>query len=232
LCIAMSVDELKALGNAAFSTGKHDEAVKHFTAAIELAPENHVLYSNRSAALASQSKYEEAFEDASKTVELKPDWGKGYSRLGASLIGQGKFAEAAEAYERGLKVDPANPQLQSGLKDAQEAAARPPPAPGSEQSLFRRPEVLSRLATDPRTRALLGQPDFMQMLHNIDADPQAMARYLSDDRFQLALQVGLGMSFGAPGAFSGEGEEGAAEQDKEASSAEASFAEAPAAKGP
>ena len=43
---------LKAEGNAAFSAGRYAEAVTHFSAAIELDPTNHVLYSNRSAAQA------------------------------------------------------------------------------------------------------------------------------------------------------------------------------------
>jgi stress-induced-phosphoprotein 1 len=39
----------QAQGNAAFSAGNFEEAVRHFTAAAELDPSNHVLYSNRSA---------------------------------------------------------------------------------------------------------------------------------------------------------------------------------------
>jgi stress-induced-phosphoprotein 1 len=44
---------MQAQGNAAFSNGDYTAAIKHFTAAIELDPSNHVLYSNRSAAEAS-----------------------------------------------------------------------------------------------------------------------------------------------------------------------------------
>ena len=40
---------VQAQGNAAFSSGKFEEAIEYFTQAIELDPENHVLYSNRSA---------------------------------------------------------------------------------------------------------------------------------------------------------------------------------------
>ena len=65
---------LQAKGNAAFSAGNFPEAVEHFTAAIAVDGSNHVLYSNRSAARASQGEYAAALEDARKTVELKADW--------------------------------------------------------------------------------------------------------------------------------------------------------------
>ena len=39
-------------------------------------PDNHVLYSNRSAAYAKDAKYDQALADARRTVELKSDWAK------------------------------------------------------------------------------------------------------------------------------------------------------------
>lgn len=69
-------DEAKAKGNAAFSAGRFEEAAAHFTDAIALAPDNHVLYSNRSAAYASLHRYPEALADAERTVALRPDWAR------------------------------------------------------------------------------------------------------------------------------------------------------------
>ncbi|RMZ57494.1 hypothetical protein APUTEX25_003737, partial [Auxenochlorella protothecoides] len=147
-----------AQGNAAFSAGKFVEAADLFSQAIAVDPGNHVLYSNKSAALASLSKYDEALEAAEKVVALKPDWPKGYSRLGAAHFGLRAFQAASDAYSK---------------------------------------EVLGRLATNPTTRAFLGQPDFMQMLQEINRNPQAMSNYLTDNRLQQALQVGLGLNFGS-----------------------------------
>ena len=75
-------DERKAKGNAAFLAGCFEEAA--LTVAIALAPNNHILYSNRSAARASLHRYADALADAQKTIELRPDWAEGYSRLGTA----------------------------------------------------------------------------------------------------------------------------------------------------
>ena len=42
-----TADEFKTLGNQAFSAKNYEEAIGHFSKAIELAPTNHVLFSNR-----------------------------------------------------------------------------------------------------------------------------------------------------------------------------------------
>ena len=92
---------LQDAGNAAFVSGEFSNAVKHFTAAIAVAPTNHVLYSNRSAAYASLAQFPQALADAQSTVELKGDWPKGYSRLGAAHYGLREYDEAVEAYTKG-----------------------------------------------------------------------------------------------------------------------------------
>ncbi len=58
------------------SAGDFKAAVEHYTNAIQHDPQNHVLYSNRSAAYASLEDYDQALADGEKTVELKPDWSK------------------------------------------------------------------------------------------------------------------------------------------------------------
>ncbi|PNW85510.1 hypothetical protein CHLRE_03g189950v5 [Chlamydomonas reinhardtii] len=209
----MSSDELKAKGNAAFSAGNFEEAAKFFTEAIGVDPGNHVLYSNRSASYASLKRYTDALDDAKKCVSLKPDWAKGYSRLGAAYHGLGEYPEAIQAYEDGLKHDANSEQLKSALEEARAAAA----APRRPGSIFSSPELLMKLAMDPRGKALLGQPDFMAMLGDIQNDPSRINMYLKDPRMQLVLELALGAKFGAPGG--GEDEEPAsATAHKEAES--------------
>lgn len=203
----MSSDELKAKGNAAFSEQRFQDAIDFFSQAIAIDPRNHVLYSNKSAAEASLGDYDSALESAKKCVEIKPDWGKGYSRLGAAYHGLQQYDEAVSAYQEGLKLDPNSEVLKSGLQEAEDAKASQaaPKSPGV--GMFSNPEVLTRLAMDPRTRPLLGQPAFMAMLRDCQSSPSNMTKYIQNPQFQLLLEVALGLKVGT----AGEGEEDGSE---------------------
>lgn len=192
-------DEAKAKGNAAFSAGKFEDAVKYFGDAIALAPENHVLYSNRSAAYASLHKYQDALVDAKKTVELKPDWAKGFSRLGAAYVGLNDYEDAISAYKQGLQIDPANEALKSGLADAQAANSRPRPSPFG--SMFSSPDVWAKIQADPRTRAFLQQPDFVAMIKDAQRNPNNVSRYISDPRMMQVIGILLGVNIQTPDSF-------------------------------
>ncbi|MCD7469914.1 Hsp70-Hsp90 organizing protein 2 [Datura stramonium] len=189
-------DEAKAKGNAAFAAGNFTDAITHFTEAINLAPTNHVLYSNRSAAYASLGKYSDALSDAQKTVDLKPDWAKGYSRLGAAHSGLHHYDDAVSAYRKGLEIDPNNEGLKSGLADAQSAQARSrgPASPASPfGDAFSGPEMWAKLTADASTRAYLQQPDFVNMMKDIQKNPSNLNLYLKDQRVMQALGVLLGV---------------------------------------
>ncbi|KAJ1882303.1 Hsp90 cochaperone, partial [Kickxella alabastrina] len=200
-----SANELKAQGNAAFAAGKHDEAIKLFTQAIELDPQNHVLYSNRSASLASLKKYEDALADAEKTVEIKPDWPKGYSRKGAALFGLQRMGEARETYEAGLKYDPENALLKKSLNDtkaAQEAATEQFGDIASQFSNVFKGNVLAKIAANPKTAPFLADPAYVNKINAIQANPDKLSEYYDDQRITMTMfaLMGLGdVSFGGPG---------------------------------
>ncbi|XP_014468444.1 PREDICTED: stress-induced-phosphoprotein 1 [Dinoponera quadriceps] len=182
------VTSLKVRGNAALQEGKFDEAVKCYTEAIALDSNNHVLYSNRSAAYAKAEKYKQALEDAEKTVGLKPDWGKGYSRKGSALAYLGRYDESIAAYEKGLQLEPNNAQLGNGLSEvrAQRTAAASNP--------FNSPDVLVKLSNDPRTKGYLADPDYIKLLQELRSNPQSLGTKLQDTRVLTTLSVLLGMS--------------------------------------
>jgi stress-induced-phosphoprotein 1 len=80
-----------------------------------------------------------------------------------------------------LEHDPSNEQLQSSLKEAKAATTRPPPS----ASPFAKPDFLAKLAMDPRGRAMMGQPDFMTMLRDVQTNSANMSKYIQDPRFMV-----------------------------------------------
>jgi tetratricopeptide (TPR) repeat protein len=124
----LSVEDIKAMGNKCFESGEYRKSIRLYTRALERDPQNHALYSNRSACYLQAAKQMGidtrlmALRDADKVVELRPDWFKGYSRRGDALFKLDRFSEAAVAYERGLALDPANTNLMHSLGEARNAA--------------------------------------------------------------------------------------------------------------
>lgn len=182
-----------------------------FSQAIELDPENHVLYSNRSGAYASLRDYDKALADADKTTELKPDWAKGWGRKGTALHGQGDLVGAKDAFDEALKLEPTNAQAKAGLaavEKAIEAEAEGDGAgAGGLPNLFNDPQLISKLAANPKTSSYLADPQFMAKLRTLAKNPQAMGQdMLSDPRLLQVMSVLLGvdMSFGGPGDVPGE----------------------------
>ena len=72
----LTVEDLKNKGNAALQNNNNEEAIKYYSEAIQLDSNNHILFSNRSAAYAKAGKYREALIDGEKTISLKKDWAK------------------------------------------------------------------------------------------------------------------------------------------------------------
>ncbi|KAL6049270.1 Hsp70-Hsp90 organizing protein 3-like [Balamuthia mandrillaris] len=195
--------EEKNNGNAAMSAGDFQKAVECYTRAIELDPNNYVLYSNRSAAYASLEKYAEALTDADQTISLKPDWGKGYSRKGTALCYLNKFSEAREAYQEGLAKEPGNELLLKGLDEVE--ARQRERAERSIGGMFAQlfgPDMWAKLKLNPSTNKYLDDPAFVSLLNSFQRDPSTIQRHLQDPR--VANVLGVLMGIGTPGADQGE----------------------------
>jgi len=65
-----------------------------YTDALQLDPGNHILYSNRSAALLKQGQFTAALQDATQARDLCPQWPKAYFRQGVALQCLGRYGEA------------------------------------------------------------------------------------------------------------------------------------------
>lgn len=167
-----------------------------YSEALAIDPENHVLYSNRSAAYAKAGKYLEALQDAEKTVSLKPDWGKGHSRKGAALAYLGRDAEAQTAYEEGLKYEPNNEQLKEGLQEVR-AKLSSQQHGAKLMNPFSGPDVMNKLQNNPKTREMFDDPSYRQLIQELQSNPSAMATKLGDPRVLTTLSVLLGLDLEA-----------------------------------
>ncbi|KAH8695935.1 putative heat shock protein [Talaromyces proteolyticus] len=205
-------DALKAEGNKAFSAKDYATAINKFTEAIAIEPHNHVLYSNRSAVHAALDDYQKALDDANKATEIKPDWAKGWSRKGAAARGLGDLLAAHDAYEEALKLEPSNDQFKSSfnaVKRAIDAEAKADGFQGDPTAglggIFNDPQLIQKLASNPKTSSLLADHDFMSKLQRLKENPNSIGEELRDPRFLQVMSVllGIDMQFGAPGAAGG-----------------------------
>ncbi|KAJ5121076.1 uncharacterized protein N7515_009037 [Penicillium bovifimosum] len=202
-------DALKAEGNKAFSAKDYPTAIEKFTEALAIEPQNHILFSNRSAVYAAQQEYQKALEDAEKAIEIQPNWSKGHVRKGAAYRGLGDLLAAHDAYDEALKLEPGNAQAKSGMEATQRAINAEATADGVTGDptgglggMFNDPALFQKLASNPKTASLLGDADFMAKLQRIQQNPNSVGEEIRDPRFLQVMSVllGIDMNFGGEGA--------------------------------
>jgi tetratricopeptide (TPR) repeat protein len=120
--LQQKADAAKEKGNSCFSTGDYLGAVKHYTAALSLAPGDAVFHSNRAAAYLAMNRFYDAFKDASTAMHIRPDWPKPYLRACRALMGLGRHSDAESMALRGLELVPGDNDFTSVLSDARQAA--------------------------------------------------------------------------------------------------------------
>lgn len=137
-------NNLKDEGNSFFQKGDKAsilEAIRCYSEAIGIDPDNCVFYSNRSAAYMKADSKSKALWDAEKCVALDPNFIKGYNRLGVAQQSLNRYYDAMETMKKGILMlnlyrwslisvlfffqgiekDPANKSLWSALRSCQDA---------------------------------------------------------------------------------------------------------------
>lgn len=113
-----------------------------------------------------------------------------------------------DAYEEALKLDPNNAQTKSGLESVQraiQAEAKEDGVTGDPMgglgSMFNDPQMISKLASNPKTSAYLADPAFMAKIQNLKNNPNSFGQELGDPRMMQVMSVllGIDMSFANPG---------------------------------
>lgn len=194
------VNDLKNKGNKALAEGDYQGAADFYSKGLELDPNNHVLYSNRSGAYASLNQYDKALEDANKCVEIKADWSKGWSRKGTALFFKKDYEQALESYKKGLELEPGSELLKAKVQETEEAIARE----GNPLGKVFGPDIWAKLAANPRLSQYLKQPDFVQKISMIQQNPESINMALQDPRIMATLGELLGLNIQTPESFAKE----------------------------
>jgi stress-induced-phosphoprotein 1 len=74
--------------------------------------------------------------------------------------------------------------------------------------MFSDPNMIQKLANNPKTASYLADPDFMNKLQQLKTNPNAVGAYMQDPRFMtvMGVMLGIDMQFGG----GGPGEQGGA----------------------
>jgi tetratricopeptide (TPR) repeat protein len=94
-------------GTRALNRGEYQQAIDHFTHAIEIDPTFAEAYNQRAIVKYLQDRYDESLEDCRKTVERMPCHFGAWSGMGHCHAHKGRLACAIEHYEKALKINPA-----------------------------------------------------------------------------------------------------------------------------
>jgi len=135
-------------------------------------------------------KFSDALTDADNAIHLSPAVARGYQRKGQALQGLGRSKDAVEVFEKALKLDPSNAQIQSGLKEATESAKKGEFASEQQkrqqdymkdiQEIFTNPIVLLQSIPDLADMAL--DKDLIKKLESIQRDFSKFNEYFPNDQ--------------------------------------------------
>mmetsp|Transcript_85961 Transcript_85961/g.161888 ORF Transcript_85961/g.161888 Transcript_85961/m.161888 type:complete len:438 (-) Transcript_85961:8-1321(-) len=120
---ASEAEKMKKQGNGYFSLGLYSQAAIMYSDALELQPENAVLYCNRAMAYIKQGMPDEALTDAEKSLSIDNSVEniKAHWRKAQALLDLGRPEESEAASDIGLELQPRNPHLNKVRRKAREA---------------------------------------------------------------------------------------------------------------
>eukprot|EP00667_Euglena_gracilis_P023423 EG_transcript_26456 len=107
-----------AEGNFLFRAGKYEEALKAYSAAIDIAPDHAVLYCNRSACALALEKYADALQDTEEALKRDRTMCKAYYRRALAFRHLGDLRGARAAIRRALRCPNSSrvPELRQELE--------------------------------------------------------------------------------------------------------------------
>lgn len=111
--------KIKVEANKAFTGHNFTAAVKLYSEAIQLNPDDATLWSNRAAARTKLEEYGFALADASKAIDVNPKYAKAYYRRATCYLQLAKPQMAVLDFKKVLALEPRNDTVQAQLTATQ-----------------------------------------------------------------------------------------------------------------
>ena len=112
-------ESYKERGNELLRKSKPLEAIESYTSAIELNPNSHIYYGNRSQARLNIKDFEGALKDAIKSIELDQSYTKAYYRKAVANKGLGNYEAALTDFQRLQNSNPNNKGYENQIKECE-----------------------------------------------------------------------------------------------------------------
>nr|BAK04164.1 predicted protein [Hordeum vulgare subsp. vulgare] len=114
----MNTADLKLEGNKAYKRKDYATAVKLYSMAADQCPDDVTLYSNRSLCWLKMGEGNQALMDAGVCKIRRPGWAKAFYLEGSAQMLLRDYEKACDAFLDGLKLDPANVEIENSLREA------------------------------------------------------------------------------------------------------------------
>lgn len=88
------------------AVGRHEEAVRQYTLALEMDPFYSEYYNDRGSLYLKMDRFDLAQQDFERAIELSPPYSEVWTNLGQCHRRQGNLEGALQAYDRALDLDP------------------------------------------------------------------------------------------------------------------------------
>ncbi|KAI6026160.1 phosphoprotein phosphatase [Pisolithus microcarpus] len=111
--------KIKVEANKAFTGHNFTAAVKLYSEAIQLNPDDATLWSNRAAARTKLEEYGFALADASKAIDVNPKYAKAYYRRATCYLQLAKPQMAVLDFKKVLALEPRNDTVRAQLTATQ-----------------------------------------------------------------------------------------------------------------
>ncbi len=111
-----SVSLHSELGTELAERGRHEEAMAHFQAALQMNPDSYMVHNNMATMLLQQGRCDEAITHFETALRLNPDVAAAtYNNIGWAHWQAGRPAQAITCFERALALNPRLPEAHASL---------------------------------------------------------------------------------------------------------------------